>query len=291
MRSTLLKLLLQLCGYLPLTVCHLLGGVAGRLLLLPNTQRRVAQINIQHCFPQLDDQQQQQLLRRSLIETSKTLFETGRLWLGPKQRFSSLIGQVSGEAIINTAREQGRGVIVALPHLGSWEVVGLYCSSRYPTTSLYRPPRMAQLERTVRHARERFGATLVPTDARGVRALHKALKRNELTMILPDQDPRDGAGEFAPFCGIEAKTMTLLSRLAQKSGARVVLAYGERLPHGRGFHIHFIQAPDRFYSRDLKQSVTALNQLITAAIEELPQQYQWGYKRFRSRPEGAEPLY
>lgn len=292
MKIRLVRGLLALSARLPLRLNHLFGAWLGRLLLhTDNEQRRVAQTNLALCFPDLHPRQRHQLLKQSMIETGKAFFESGRLWLGEKKTVLDLVRAVHGEAHLQQALDTGKGVILAIPHLGNWEVIGLYCSSRYPMTSLYRPPRLAGLDALIRRARERFGAKLVPTTARGVRALYQALANNEVVAILPDQDPRQSGGHFAPFFGVQAKTMTLLARLVNKSEATVLSAYAERLPRGRGFAIHFEPAPPALYSSDLETALTALNQMVEQEVRRLPAQYQWGYKRFRSRPDSEPDLY
>jgi KDO2-lipid IV(A) lauroyltransferase len=292
MRAQLIKFVLALSARLPLRLTHLLGSGLGKLLLhSDNQQRRVARINLQRCFPELDASQQERLLRENLSEIGKSLFESGHIWGVDKERFLGLVTEVHGAQHLQQALAKGKGAILAIPHLGNWEVVGLHCSSRHPMTSLYRPPRVEEIDQFVRQSRERFGAKLVPTNAKGVRALYQALADNELVAILPDQDPRDKGGQFAPFFGIQANTMTLLSRLAHKSQATVLCSYAERLPNSRGFAIHFLPAPAEFYADDMETSVTALNQLMEQAIRRIPAQYQWGYKRFRTRPEGEKDFY
>ncbi|ALP54336.1 hypothetical protein Tel_14935 [Candidatus Tenderia electrophaga] len=292
MRANLIRALLHLSARLPLRFNHLCGALLGRWLMLgDNELKRVAQTNLNVCFPELNPAQRQRLLRQNLAETGKAFFESGRLWLGNQQRFAELVATVHGGQHLQHALAQSKGVILAIPHLGNWEVIGLYCSSHYPMTSLYRPPRQAALDALIRRAREHFGAKLVPTTAKGVRALYQALAHNEVVAILPDQDPRDSGGQFAPFFGIQANTMTLLSRLAGKSGATVLCCYAERLPRARGFAIHFAPAPDALYAKDLETSLTALNQMVEQAVRRLPTQYQWGYKRFRTRPAGEADIY
>ena len=281
-------LLLRLFSLLPLPLAHALGVAGGWLAyLLPNEQRRVATMNIDICFPELSPAQRRRLVRQTLCEAGKTLFETPIIWFASRCRLDRLVVESVGEERL---RELESGVLIVTPHSGSWELVNLYCSARYPMTSLYRPLRQPRLERMVRGARQRFGAQLVPTDAKGIRALLGALKEKGLVMILPDQDPRDSTGEFAPFFGKPAKTMTLLPRLAQKSGAPALLAVAERLAWGRGFRIHFLPMDEAVASKESVQAVTALNRDLEQVIRRWPEQYQWIYKRFRTRPPG-EPYH
>lgn len=292
MRAQFTKLLLRAMGCLPLGLAQRCGALMGWTMTLGNNRQRiVCERNIAKCFPELTKVQQQALVRATLFDTGRTATETGCLWFGNAARVEAMFCEVHGEDLLQAALAKGRGVILAIPHLGNWEAVGMYGSARHPMTSLYRPPRMAALDDMVRAARQRFGASLVPTNAQGVKALYKALGENQLVAILPDQDPRRGAGEFAPFFGIQANTMTLLSRLARKSGATVLCTYAERLPAGRGFALRFEAVDEAVAGADVKASLKVLNEALERAIRTIPSQYQWCYKRFLTRPEGEPPFY
>jgi len=292
LRAVFIKGILYFSTLLPLPLAHTFGSALGWLMrVLPNRSRAVAQTNISLCFPELDASEQKQLVNASLKQMGKTLMETGILWLAGKARFDRLIVEVKGEQVLKQGLTKGRGVVVIAPHIGSWEAVGLFCAGRYPMTSLYKPPQIAALDKIVRHARERSGATLVPTDVQGVKALYKALNDNQVTGILPDQDPREGKRHFAPFFGIQANTMVLLSRLIRKTQAVPVLVFAERLSDGKGFCIHFEAVPEDISDHDLETSIQSLNQLVEKLVRRYPSQYQWAYKRFNRRPEGETYLY
>ena len=298
LKIRLIKLVLTTLSRLSLRNCHRVGSAIGQLAyLVKGKSRRITEKNIQLCFPQLDSSSQQTLVHQSLLETGKTLAEAGPMWLWNKDRLFSLIKKVHGEDRVQKALQQNKGVIIALPHLGNWELLGLYCSANYPTTSLYRVPRMAQLDTIVKTGRERLGAKLVPTNNQGIRALYKALRDNELTCILPDQEPPGdkGNGVFAPFFGIQTYSMTLLSRLAQKTQADIIIGYTKRLPGGKGYEIFFDglaeDAMNQAHPPSLEASVTVLNAGLEKSIRQIPEQYQWGYKRFRTRPQGEEEFY
>lgn len=292
MRARLIRSLLRVFAALPLPLAHAVGVAIGAgLMLVPNDLRRISRINIPLCLPGLTRAEQRALLRRSLIQAGKTMCEAGALWLWPRARLLSLVRAVSGEEHVRAALQRGRGLILATPHLGAWEMMGLYSSAHYPLTSLYRPPRMKEMDALVRRGRERLGARLVPVDAGGVRALYQTLARGEVIGILPDQEPGAGNGLFAPLFGIEANTMALLPRLAIKTGAPVIFCYAERLSWGRGYHLHFIPAPSALHAPPVEHAVRVMNEGVEALVRRCPQQYQWGYKRFRTRPAGENPLY
>jgi len=288
----MIKILFMVVSWLPLSLAHRLGGLLGRgLTLFSNDLRDTARTNIKHCFPDYSEAQQQQLVSQCLQEVGKVTFEAGALWLWPIDKVMPLVRGVSGEDLVIQAMARGNGVILAGPHLGAWEMSGLYCSTRWPMTTLYRPPRQPGLNQIMRQGRGRAGAKLVSTTGNGVRALYKALANGELIGILPDQDPGRGSGVFAPFFGVQANTMTLLSRLANKTGAAVFMLYAERLPNGQGYHLHFEETGDGLLHGDEVQKATQLNRAVEKCVLQHPAQYQWAYKRFKTRPEGEGRFY
>jgi len=291
MSELLVILLFRLLALLPLPLLHAVGKLLGLLFfLLPNEHRATSALNLELCFPQLSKWQRLNLLRRSLEETGKTIMEVPLIWCGSHERLMRLLKQKSGEETVRKAMTSGQGMIAVSPHIGCWELLGPYLSTHSDITIMYRPPRYASLSTLMRNGRERFGAHLVPTDASGVKLLMQALRRGNMIGVLPDQDPRDTGGVFAPFFGIPANTMTLLSKLAQKSNATAVFAFVERLSWGRGYHLHLIAVPE-VNDRDMEISATAVNAGVEACIRIAPAQYQWSYKRFRTRPEGEASLY
>lgn len=278
--------ILRLLARLPLPVLHALGAMLGGLLFrVPNRLRRNAWENVPRCFPELSPAGQSRLVRATLIETLKSMVETAALWNWSGPRLLGLVREVTGRDIYEAALARGRGVIVVMPHLGSWELAATYCSSLQPMTTLYKPPRSPQLEAMMLAGRQRFGARLVPIDGRGLRALYQALSRHETVGILPDQNPRPGAGIHVPFFGQQTYTVTLAGRLIQKSGAAVVYAYAERMPRGQGFRMHFRAPVNSFADRDLDVITTRVNADIEACVREVPAQYQWTYRRFKFTPE------
>lgn len=286
--------LFRLSAALPLTWSHWLGGLVGQVLWwIPNRLRRVAERNLTLCFPEQSVAEREQCLRNNLRETGKGLLELGPLWLWSGERVLRLARPPVGEEALAAALQQQRGVILLTPHLGAWEMAGLYYSSRYPLNILYRPSRVGLDEISCR-GRGRLGGNVVATDASGLRALLVALRRGEMLGILPDQDTGsvgNGEGLFAPFFGIAAGTMTLVSRLALKQQAPVFLTWAERLPQGQGYTLHLQELPEVTRATSLADSVVALNQGIESVVRACPEQYLWVYKRFKFRPPGEAKLY
>jgi len=292
MRTTLITALLRVSAALPLSWNRQLGALLGWVLAhTPNSLRRISAANLAACFPELSAQERQRLLRTSLIETGKTALEAGPLWYWPAEKLHTLIGGADNAEAVDSAIRAGKGVIMATPHLGSWEMGGHYCAVRWGITTLYRPPRIAALDSLIRRGRERCGAHLVPTDASGVRRLYEALSQGGAIAILPDQDPGDSGGVFAPFFGIPANSMLLLSRLARKTGAAVMFGFCERLSGTQGYRLHFIPAPEGIADADPAIAAAAMNRGVETFVRTYPEQYQWSYRRFRTRPTGSPKIY
>ena len=288
--SLLIKGSLRILSWIPLSALHLMADGLGALVyLLPTGTRRITLINLARVFPDMPAPERRHLARRSIQETIKTGLELGHVWYGSLENILGKVVQVTGREYIDRARVDGKGVIYAAPHLGSWEVLGIYVSTLTPITTLYKPPKIKGLNQIVAASRARAGAELVATDRHGVVRLTRALLQGGSTGILPDQQPRAAGGVFAPFFGIPAYTMTLLPKLAAKTGAVVLLAYAERLPGGRGYRIVFRPADDGIDDTDLIRAATALNHSVEQCVRALPEQYQWEYKRFRKRPDDSEP--
>lgn len=291
MRLFLAKFFLLIFSGLPLPLLHGIGFILGHGLWWSSSRlKKVAQKNICLCFPDLSPIEQSKFCRRSLIELGKTATETAFLWKCSKDKMLRQIRQISGKETLEQTMAANRGIIFVSPHFGAWELAGAYCSSIAKMTILYKPPKLAGMENITLKARQKFGATAVPTNAKGVRQLYTALRKGECIGILPDQDPADG-GVFAPFFGISTNTMTLLPRLASTSKAAVFYAIAERLPWGRGYHLHLLPSQEQIYSKDPVEAATAVNQNVEQCIALCPQQYQWSYKRFKTRPPGEAKLY
>ncbi len=252
-------------------------------------ERQVTETNLKVVKPNASAGERQALAKQSLQHSAATMLELGYAWMGSPEKVEASILAVHGRDKLDSARTEGRGVIVLAPHFGNWEVLNFWLSSHFPFTAMYEPPKIIDLEPVIRHGRERMGASLVPTNARGVAALLKALKRSEAIGILPDQEPSWGSGVFAPFYGRNAYTATLLPKLVARTQARVVTGVALRVP-GKGFEVHFLDADERVYSNDDVESATGVNACVETAIALDPVQYQWEYKRYRKVVEQQQGL-
>jgi len=287
-RGALARACLRLTSWLPLSAGQRAGELLAPLVLrFPGRVRDSIATNLALCFPDLGEAERQRLARESLAESIAAMLELGPLWHWGRARVLALVREVDGLERLDAAISSGRGAVILGPHLGAWEIAGLFASTRAPMTTLYRPPRVPGLERCLTRARERFGARLVPADVRGVRTLFRTLQRGGVVGLLPDQDPGPGAGVFAPFFGVLARTSTLAVKLLTSTDATPILSWAERLERGQGYRLHYLeldQGPLR--CGDVERATRALNLEIERLVRRFPRQYLWTYRRFRHRPPG-----
>jgi KDO2-lipid IV(A) lauroyltransferase len=277
----LLYLLLRLFGRLPLRTLHAIGAAIGRLSLALRTRTsHNTSVNLQLTRPGLDQRAHAALLREVMEDAGRSATEITKIWGNDAERALDLVREVRGEALFDAALASGKGVIIAAPHLGCWELLNYWLCRKTPMAILYRPPRIAAIEGLLRKVRGALAPEQVRAEGAGVRTLYKRLAAGGTVGILPDQKPRAGEGEVAPFFGQNALTMVLLPRLAARTGATVLFAFAERLPKGEGFRIHLLPAPEGLADADLAIGCRALNQGVEQCVELAFSQYQWQYKRF-----------
>lgn len=214
--------------------------------------------------------------------------EMGKSWMLPLDATFSLIAQTEGMAEFQRAVEAPQGIILLAPHLGNWEIFGLYASQNTESTFMYQPPKLPALNRLILQTRSRGGLKMAPTNRKGVSQVFEALQKGELVGMLPDQVPSDEGGEFAEFFGEPALTMTLVSKLAARTKAKVFCGIAQRLPKGGGFKLIIREADQSIYDEDLSKSLRGLNKTIEEFVGMAVEQYQWEYKRFRRRPDGLK---
>ena len=218
--------------------------------------------------------------RGAVGASGQLVAELPRLWLG---RPVPVLWD--GAHHVEEALALGRGVLFLTPHLGCFEVTAQAYAQRYgqahqPMTVLFRPPRQPWLRELVTRARARPGLHTAPTTLAGVKQMIKALKKGQSLGLLPDQVPPLGLGLWLPFFGREAYTMTLSARLAQQTGATVLMAWGERLSWGRGYRVH-VQPLAAALPADGEPAASVINQALEDLIRACPQQYLWGYARYK----------
>jgi Kdo2-lipid IVA lauroyltransferase/acyltransferase len=270
-----MRLVFKCLSFLPLWLLHALGWLLGWVAFLGSAtyrQRFLANARQAGIAPAQ--------WRQAVGESGKLVAELPRLWFGAAPPI-----HWDGEALVARALEAGKGIVFLTPHLGCFEVTAQAYAQRFgqygqPITVLFRPPRQAWLARWVANARVRSGMDTAPTSLAGVKQLIKALRVGQCVGLLPDQVPPQGLGLWLPFFQRDAYTMTLSARLAAQGGATVLIAWGERLPWGRGYTVH-VQALPGALPTDLAQATASISQAMEALITQCPSQYLWGYARYK----------
>lgn len=266
---------------MPLWLLHTLGSLLGWLAFLASaTYRRRFLANAKiagYRFPAVS---------HAVASAGCMVAELPRLWLGRPPQCEWV-----NDACVQQAFEARRGLVFLTPHLGCFEVAAQCVAQRYgprygPLTVLYRPARQAWLAALMADARNRPGLETAPTTLAGVRQMIRALRSGHAVGLLPDQVPPQGMGLWAPFFAKDAYTMTLSARLAQQTGAAVLLSWGERLPLGRGYRLHF-RALQQPLAADLHTAVCQVNREMEQLVRECPGQYLWGYARYRQPKRSA----
>ena len=278
------KTIFKAFGILSLPSLHRLGAALGWLIYWCTPKSAVTiKKNIEISGLAKNAQQFKQILNTNIAESGKAVLETIGIWQKKEAALLPLVKQVYGWEIVKNALQRGKGIIFLTPHLGCFEIAPIFYGSKHPITVLYRPPKLKFLHQFIVQGRTRTGIKLAQANASGVRKLMQALKRNEAIGILPDQIPAAGEGEWADFFGRPAYTMTLASKLAEKTGATVIMAFAERLKNGEGYDIHITK---------LESIVTA--QLLNTSVEQqialMPCQYLWRYDRYKQRRHAMKKL-
>ncbi len=269
-------------GYLPMGFGRCIGSGIGRIMwLVQGRNAKVTLKNLCFCFPDMSEKEREVLAQKSLRESGKFFFEAIAIFVRSNKWVSSKILSIHGEAFVQKAIAEKKGLILLSPHIGNWEVIGLELANLGELTVMYLPPKIEFLNGFFRRSRERKNYRLVPANVKGVASLIAALQKpGGVTGVLPDQCPKSG-GVYAPFFGVPAYTMTLVNGLIRKTGARVVACVGFR--KSKGFELHYFEAPEAIYDENKTVSATAMNQLIEKTIALAPEQYSWEYKRFKGR--------
>ncbi|MFZ2266047.1 MAG: lysophospholipid acyltransferase family protein [Azonexus sp.] len=270
----------RLLSRLPLWLVHALGATLGRLVYLVSPTYR------QHLEENLAQGGFAPGLRSQVAaETGKQMLELSRIWLRTLADANAQVVEIVGWEHVEAARQSGKGIVFLTPHLGCFEITAQYLSAHFPITVLYRPPKQASAQYLIETGRQREQLHLAPADLSGVRSLIKALKRGQAVGLLPDQAPKTGEGVWLDFFGRPAYTMTLAARLTETS-AVTLMTWGERLPGGRGYRLHFAP-PQAELTGDTVHRAQQINHEVEHLIAQCPTQYLWGYNRYK-RPAGAD---
>ncbi len=283
-------MLMRLLSLLPLPILWLLGSALGGLLYFLHASRRhIVLRNIEGCFPHLDHASQRRMARQHFHCVGQAALSTGIAWWGSRRRLERLV-RCRDRYHYDQALAQGRPVILLSAHFVGMEVGGMYLSRERPMVDMYRRANNKLFDAVFKHGRVRFGGTVVER-SEGLKPIIKLLRNGVVFIYLLDQDPGRHNTVFVPFFGVQAATLTALGRLARITNAIVVPCFMRQLPRGRGYEVSFKPALDNFPTADDTANALRMNQEIEKGVLEMPEQYFWVHKRFKTRPEGEAGFY
>jgi KDO2-lipid IV(A) lauroyltransferase len=280
---------MRLLSFMPLPVLWMLGSTLGALFhLFPSKIKKTALINVGLCFPELGREGQRRLVRRHFRALGVSILCYGLGWWSSASRLARLV-QTRDRHYYDDAIASGRSIIVFAPHFLALDISGIMLSSERLYISMYRASRNRLIDRMLKR-RGRFGAVLFERKS-NLKALIRHLREGRPFYYLPDQDPGGAESVFVPFFGVPAATVTALSRIAKIANAAVIPCYNRILPWGRGFEVRFEEPLRDLPSGDLETDARRMNEEIEKAVRQNPEQYLWGYRRFKTRPEGSPQVY
>ncbi|MDH5432800.1 MAG: lysophospholipid acyltransferase family protein [Gammaproteobacteria bacterium] len=273
--------LLRISQLLPYSGRSMLASwIAKKRLEGKSKSVKTIQKNLQLCYPQITEAHVDSTTYEVLKSYAMLLLEMGIAWFGSKKKTIKLIHKVEGIEKLNKLYESKKPVIIAVPHIGNWEILWNYLQINFETTGMYSKDRNIYFDKIVTKARTRFGGMLYATDPRGLKGLLKSLKQGSVLMILPDRAPIKGSGSYSEIFGQSVYTMTLLHKILQKSGARLLFADCIRNKN-KGFNIRIEDSNEIESITDMNKFNDKMNKKLELIINQNKEQYLWSYERFR----------
>lgn len=280
---------LWLLHFLPLGILARVGALAGTALRVIGRERReVARTNLRLCFPDWDEARRESVLKAHFRAVGRSILEATIAWWASEARLRRLV-RIEGEE--HARALGGRRVIFLVPHFVGIELEGLRMSMDYKGMAVYSHQKNKVFDEFLVRVRSRFPGTRMVARQEGVKTLLRGFKDGLGLQLSPDLDlgPRDAV--FVPFFGVPAATVTALSRLARLTGAAVIPVVVRQLPGGGGYVMRMYPAWDDYPGASPEEDTRRMNAFIEERVLEMPEQYYWLHKRFKTRPEGEESFY
>jgi KDO2-lipid IV(A) lauroyltransferase len=283
-------LLLRSLVYLPLPILYFIGKWGGYIFyLLGKRRRHIATVNVNLCFPGLDTKQRQQIVREAFESAGITaVLEVPLAWWGNNKKLVNL-GNVHGIEHILEAQKQGKGVLLLSAHFTSLEIGCHLLTKQIPTYNMYKMHRNELFDRVMKASREKHAKGVI--ERRDVRSFIRALRKGEVCWYAPDQDFGRQNSVFAPFMGVQTSTLTATSRLAKMGDAVVIPFFPRRRRNEVGYDVFILPPLQNFPSGDDVKDAKLVNELFAEQIVLAPEQYLWGHRRFKTRPDGEADVY
>lgn len=289
--SQLLVGLLWALHWLPLPLLARIGEGLGLMLQrFARRRRHIVEVNLRLCFPSLDDAARARLAAAHFRALGRSLLERGIAWWASPERLARLV-RVDGLDVVHAIKAEGRPVVLLAPHFVGLDVGGTRMAMELDSVSIYARQKNPVADRWLYHGRTRFGDQQLLSRSDGARATVKAMKSGRVFYYLPDMDYGRRDSIFVPFFGVQAATITGLSRLTRLAGAVVVPCVTRMLPDRSGYRVEIGPAWAEFPGDDVTEDTVRMNAWLESVIRTMPEQYYWVHRRFKTRPEGAPGVY
>ena len=279
---------LWLLHFLPLPVLARIGAGLGRLAFVALRGRRhVCLVNLARCFPELDERARVALARRHFAALGRSIVERGILFWSRGSRIARLVRLV-GREHYDAAKKP---VVLLAPHFLGLDAGATRLSMEGEAVSMYSRQKNPYVTRLLERYRNRFKPVTLLSRQDGIRGAIRELQRGLPFYYLPDQDYGRRDSVFVPFFGVPAATITGLARVARLADAAVVPAVTRMLPGGAGYEVRLYPAWEGFPTDDPAADARRMNAFIEERVREMPEQYNWAHKRFKTRPPGEPKFY
>jgi KDO2-lipid IV(A) lauroyltransferase len=286
--SRLGVLVLWLVHFLPLAWIGAIGSGLG-WLLYQFGRGRVTRTNLALCFPEKSEEERHALGLRHFRMLGRNALELSVMVWGSEAQLLALT-RYEGLEHLHAAAAGGHPVIAMAPHFIGLNMGGIRVAYEYPgTSSVYSKQKNPELDRIFLKARTRFGNPHLVSRQEGLRSIVRAIRSGKPFYFLPDMDFGIRDAIFSPFFGVPTATITALPRLAKLTGARVVPIITRQ--EGDHYVARFYPAWENYPSGDLEADVRRMNAFIEDRVREMPEQYFWAHKRFKTRPPGEPSPY
>lgn len=287
--------LLRVVAMLPWRAVQILGRGAGWLMyVIPNKSARVARINLEHCFPELNAAELDQLHLATMQNIGLSLTESACAWLWPPEKTMHLIHEVQGLELLQQARAEGKAIVGITSHLGNWEVLNHYfCEHGGNPVIFYRPPKLKALNDLLARKRTQMGNRVAPSTREGIISVIKEVRKGGAVGIPVDPEPSRSSGIFVPLLGNAALTSKFVPGmlLGKQDSVAAIFLHAIRLDKGRGFKVIIEAAPAAMYQEPVEEATASMSKVLESYLRRWPEQYMWTMKRFRRRPEGEQRWY
>jgi len=279
--------LLWLLHLLPRPIIARLGESLGALLYHFG-RGRITKINLKLCFPELSDEARDTLARRHFRVLGRSALEQSILWFGNDEQVLGMVKLIDRHHLDQLA---GKPVILLAPHFVGLDFGGARIGSEYRVCSMYSQQKNKVLNNMLLRSRMRWGNPELVTRQDGFRPLIKHIKSGLPFYYLPDMDFGEKDSVFVSFFGVPTATVTALSRLARITGAAVVPCIARQLSAAEGYEVRLYPPWENFPGASVEEDTRRVNAFIEERIREMPEQYFWVHKRFKTRPPGEKSFY